>query len=336
MTHRSQQLPGGVGARPLADARPELSDATTAPRTGVAPLTRLSHLACLAIDGDDARAFLHAQLTNDVRGLQEGHWIWAGYCSPKGRLLGVARVACGSRGFVAETSADIAEDLAARLRRFILRSKVRLTCLSGTWIGLGASGGRAAEVIERHFGVHAPAPGQCAALDAGMIFGVADDRWEIHLPPEAAESPAAELAVNSVPGAASAWQAWEIEAGIPWIGRATQDAFVPQMVDLERLGGVSFTKGCYPGQEIVARSQYLGQVKRRLHAATARTFVLPGTPLVTGTAGVAVGTVVACAPRDDGRFAVLAVVDATLAAGPLATQSDGTEITDLRRLRGEG
>jgi folate-binding protein YgfZ len=303
------------------------------PPAGEAIMADLPHLACIAIDGADARGFLHSQLTADVQALGPARWVWAGYCSPKGRLLGVLRVACCGEGFVAETTADVADDLVARLRRFVLRSKVGLGSLRGQWVGIGVSGERARDLIAQCFDGAAPGPGCAAWSPSGIAFGIADGRWEVHLALEAAEVLWTRLEAVATPAPAPRWRALDIVSGIPWIEAAAQDAYIPQMVDLERIGGVSFTKGCYPGQEIVARSQYLGQVKRRLHVGSSERYVAPATPLAAVEAGAQpVGSVLACAPRVEGGFAVLGVLDASLAAaGPVVTQPDGTPVTALRR-----
>lgn len=203
---------------------------------------RLNRYGLLAVTGADARAFLHAQLTIDILNLPPERAALAGWCSAKGRLLATFLVIPGPQGFLLQLARDLAPAIAKRLSMFVLRSKVKIADESDAWA---------------QFGVwNAPAP-------AGVVWDgerVSVPRGEgrtLRLEPAAAPS----LSPNADE---EAWTLQEIRAGRPLITAATQDQFVPQMVNLEQLEAVDFRKGCYPGQEIVARAQYRGQVKRRM------------------------------------------------------------------------
>jgi len=211
--------------------------------TGIAKLERygLLHAA-----GDDARAFLHAQLTNDFEHLPAAQARYAGWCSPKGRLLATFLVVPFAGGFLLQLSRDLVPAILKRLQMYVLRSKVKLTDVSGAWTqfgvweaGAGAplavrvSGGAVTVLIE---------PGRFLVLAEGAA------------------------AARYVPNAsADDWALAEVRAGRALIEPPTQDQFVPQMVNYELAGGVDFHKGCYPGQEVVARAQYRGEVKRRMY-----------------------------------------------------------------------
>ena len=237
---------------------------------------RLGRYGLLSVTGADARAFLHAQLTNDIQHLAPERAALAGWCSAKGRLLATFLVipGPGSEAFLLQVARDLAASVAKRLAMFVLRSKVKVSDLGDTWSQYG--------IWEADF--QQP---EVAWRGNRVMVCVGEGRYlELVPKEEAPESPNADEAQ---------WVLQEIRAGRPLITAATQDQFVPQMVNLEQLGGVDFRKGCYPGQEIVARAQYRGQVKRRMvHAqAPAGVRVEPGQEFNGGT-------VVDVAPAENG------------------------------------
>src|SRR5687767_5273238 len=200
---------------------------------------RLNRYGLLSVTGPDARDFLHAQLTNDIANLPADRAVLAGWCTAKGRLLASFLVIPAAGGFLLQLARDIAPAVAKRLSMFILRSKVKITDESEAWAqyGLWDSAAKTGHVTWDGDSVSVPVePGRILRLGKG-------------------------LALNAT-RSEDAWTLDEIRAGRPLISAATQDKFVPQMLNLEKLGAVDFRKGCYPGQEIVARAQHLGEVKR--------------------------------------------------------------------------
>ena len=144
---------------------------------------------------------------------------------------------------------------------------------------------------------------------AGQVVRVGDDKFVLSIAPERAAEVWQSLTRSATPVGAPVWDWIRLNAGIPMIVAATQEQFVPQMVNLELIGGVSFQKGCYPGQEIVARSQYLGKLKRRMVLAHADAEAAPGDSLYSADLdGQASGTVVNAAPAPAGGFDLLVVV----------------------------
>jgi folate-binding protein YgfZ len=207
-------------------------------------IAKLEQYGLLQVAGEDARAFLHAQLTNDIENLAPGAARYAGWCSAKGRLLATFLVVPSPGGFLLQLARDLVPVVAKRLSMFVLRSKVKITDATGQWL---------------QYGVWNPAGGPSLSVsETGGEFTVQieADR-SLVLSPGASDS-------RSPNASADDWALAEIRAGRPLIVHATQDQFVPQMVNLELSGGVDFKKGCYPGQEIVARAQYRGAVKRRM------------------------------------------------------------------------
>ncbi|OGA08305.1 MAG: hypothetical protein A3D95_13390 [Betaproteobacteria bacterium RIFCSPHIGHO2_12_FULL_69_13] len=223
---------------------------------------RLSRYGVLSVAGEDARPFLHAQLTSDVEHLTSQRAALAGWCSAKGRLLASFLVVARADGFLLQLARDLAPAVAKRLSMFVLRSRVKLHDASDAWVQLGLWGEDAARgVAAAGFDVPA-APFAVAARGDSLVVNYGTGRFLVLAP--SGEAEALERAIGAPRAGEEAWALMEIRAGHPLITAATQDRFVPQMVNLEALGGVDFHKGCYPGQEIVARTQYRGQLKRRM------------------------------------------------------------------------
>jgi folate-binding protein YgfZ len=220
---------------------------------------RLTRYGILSVTGMDAREFLHAQLTNDVANLAPDGARLAGWCSAKGRLLATFLVIASPQGFLLQVSRDLAATVARRLSMFILRSRVKVEDQSDAWT---------------QDGIWDADPGQpgVAWAQGRATVEIEKGRYLEIFP---SSDPAPEPTAPEI-----GWALREIQAGRPLITAATQDQFVPQMVNLEKLGGVDFHKGCYPGQEIVARAQYRGQVKRRMVRRPAPA----GAPLSPGAA----------------------------------------------------
>lgn len=291
------------------------------PETVVA---HLGHLTLIAIEGRDATAFLQGQFTSDVAALEPGDWQWSGYCNSKGRLLGTLRLARAGESFLAETPTSIALDIANRLRKFVLRARVTFAIDADAYCGIGLAGSQAAASLTDWLDRAPPVAGHAESLGGGILIGVGQSRWHCYLAPEPAMVAWDRLTSRATPISTRAWTRFDLDEGIPWIVPETQSLFVPQMVDFELLGGVSFTKGCYPGQEIVARSQYLGSVKRRLHVARTAPDLAPGTRLAnTAHPDQAIGNVVSSAPAGDASFRILAVLDLESAAAGTVTPSGG-------------
>ena len=250
-----------------------------------APLTRYG---LLAVTGADARAFLHAQLTNDIENLPAGRAALAGWCSAKGRLLASFLVIPTAQGFLLQLSQDLVPAVLKRLTMFVLRSKVKITDASGEWKPVGLWG--AVPGLEVPAGAFA-----VAQKDSLLAVRMGEARFLVLAAGAALFETGEKLAEDR-------WTLDEIRAGRPLITDATQDQFVPQMVNFDTLGAVNFQKGCYPGQEIVARAQYRGQVKRRMKLMQA-----PGGVEPKPGQEFEGGTVVDAAPSGNG-WALLAVL----------------------------
>jgi folate-binding protein YgfZ len=218
--------------------------------TGIVPLT---HWGVIRARGADAASFLHSQLTHDFAGLGASAARLAGYCSPKGRLLAsfVAWKA-GDEDILLACDAGVLPATLKRLSMFVLRARCKLSDASSEVPLYGVAG--------------SPADADRASLPVWGKHDLDGGQW-IRLP-DGGGTPRALLAGSGLDGEAPTitldqWRWLEVQSGVPVIEAATVEKFVPQMLNFELVGGVNFQKGCYPGQEIVARSQYRGTVKRR-------------------------------------------------------------------------
>jgi len=244
----------------------------------VAPLT---DMGLISAAGDDAASFLHNQLTNDVEHLGPQEARLAGYCSPKGRLLATFLMWRAGGAIMLALPRQIQQPVQKRLQMFVLRSKVKLADATHDHALLGIGGEAAAETLGAWFPQLPAAPYTLTESPHGTLVRLPDafgqPRFLWAAAPAAAEAAWPELTKTLSPAATALWRRTDIHAGIPLVTQPTQEQFVPQMINFELIGGVNFKKGCYPGQEIVARSQYLGKLKRRMLLATVDTGnVAPG------------------------------------------------------------
>lgn len=224
---------------------------------------RLAGFAGFCARGEDVQTFLQGQLTNDVRALSPSHWQRTGYCTPKGRLMAsFLQWQIGPQSVGHLLPSEILEPVAKRLRMFVLRSKVMFERLESPYLAIGLWGAPVGDFGKAQQCVNLSGTESGPWLLAEQPCPVLGDRcWLIF---ESGQADGVMQALGmSQEVSQSAWLFSEILCAEAWIWKATQEAFVPQMINFEITGGVSFTKGCYPGQEVVARSQYLGKLKRR-------------------------------------------------------------------------
>lgn len=279
-------------------------------------LADLSHYGLIAFAGEDAQTFLHGQITNDLRGLREDKAVFAGYCSAKGRLLANFLVFRRATEVIVMLPRSLREGIQKRLSMFVLRAKVKLRDASDEWVILGLSGKEAAELVAARFGQAPAAPMDVVQGPEGWTVRLGESRFDVFVAPEAAPGLWQQWAVQARPVGTPAWDWLTVAAGVPVILPATQDHFVPQMANMELLGGVSFQKGCYPGQEIVARSQYLGKLKRRMYLAHVEATAEAGHELYSpDLPGQACGLVANAAPAPDGGTDLLAVLQVSSREG---------------------
>lgn len=246
----------------------------------------LSHYALIKAKGDDVVEFLQGQLTNDIKLVNEDRGQLSAYCNPKGRILANFRIFKRNESYFLRVRSDISEATLKRLRMFVMRSKVELLDHSNEFSRMGIAGSNATKALSSLFNKlpentddSCTENGVTLIKLAGMLpryeaYGIFDDIKELW---ETLQNNATTIGENS-------WNLLTIRAAIPEIVSETVEEFVPQMVNLQAINSLSFTKGCYPGQEVVARMHYLGKLKRRLFIASVETDTLPrsGEPIMTG------------------------------------------------------
>lgn len=279
-------------------------------------LTDLSHRGVISFIGEDSQTFLQGQTTNDVR-LATDRAQYNSLCTPKGRMLASFLLWRDDEGYSMQLPATLQAGIQKRLTMYILRSKVKARDASDETMRLGVAGAGAEALLQAIIGALPPEVMGVIRHDKGMIIRLGAMRFEIVVAP--AQAPALWDDLNKVatPVGSACWEWLEIHAGIPTILPQTQEQFTPQMANFEAIGGVSFNKGCYTGQEIVARTQYLGKVKRRLCLAhlDSDNAPQPGDELFGSepTAGMVVNTQAA----PNGGYDLLAVI-------PTASAETGT------------
>lgn len=276
-------------------------------------------LGLLSFAGPDAEGFLQGQLSNDLKALAPGAVQLSSYNSPKGRMLATLTLwRDGADIFRALVAADIAESTAKRLSMFVLRSKVTVADLSPSHalIGIGGDGARAAAGAAIG---EVPDAGHVDVQDGATTIALPDGRLVVVAARDHAATLRDRLGNHATEVPSDAWRWLGIRAGVPMIGAATRDLFVPQTANWDLLDGVNFHKGCYTGQEIIARTQYLGRLKERMHLFHAGAPPPPsGAKLFGAVFGdQACGAVVEAAPAPNGGSDLLAVVQLSALAGPL-------------------
>ena len=299
---------------------------------GTPVAVRLADWGVIRARGEDAGAFLNGQLTQEALKLDVGQARLAGYCSPKGRLLAsFVMWRSASDEILLACSADLLATTLKRLSMFVMRAKCKLTDASAEI----ALWGVALPGLLHEDSAH-PIPAvsfATAAIGAGTAIRLADAAGATRLLWAAPADATPPWAPTS---SADVWNWLEVQSGVPRVVARTAEAFVPQMINLELVGGVNFQKGCYPGQEIVARSQYRGTLKRRMVLAEGASSAVAGTEVFAAAdPGQPAGQVVLSAslphPEGGARHAALIEVKRALAdAGELHL---GTADGPLMRLR---
>lgn len=294
-------------------------------------LVDMAHLGSITVSGEDAIAFLGGQFTNDVRALSADRCQLNGWCNPQGRLLALFRITRHGDTIVLQLPRALVEPMLKRLRMFVLRSKVTLADSSADWARFGVMGDTADTALQSVFSaVPMTVDAVSHERDVAVIRapGTAP-RWEIVGPLAAAQTVWNALAPHARVAPSSLWRLHDIASGQPQVYAETSGEFIPQMVNLQAIGGVNFKKGCYPGQEIVARMQYLGKLKRRMTSAecTLDAPPAPGADIVLAdTPEQKVGHVVTAEMAAPHRVALLAVIELSAATQPLMLPATRTAL----------
>lgn len=267
---------------------------------------RLPNLDVLRVGGAGAQEFLHGQFTADLRRLPVGDGGFAAWCNPQGRVLFLFDVLRTDPDWLLIVPSDELPAMSRRLRMYVLRAAVEIEELAGSWAVIGLAGDAA------------PARGDAGRPAPGV------SRWRIAERPTLAYACGPREAIATLwreidaPAVDVArWDGFEIDALRPRVVAPLSGRFLPQELDLERLQAVHFDKGCYPGQEIIARLRYRGKVKRGLFRARTHGPAAPGDKLYAEGANTSVGDVLRTAPDTHGGSSLLLVLDFDAAGRPL-------------------
>ncbi|MGY2237400.1 CAF17-like 4Fe-4S cluster assembly/insertion protein YgfZ [Pseudomonas gingeri] len=269
----------------------------------------LSHEGVLAVRGSDASKFLQGQLTCNLDYLSENRASLGARCTQKGRMQSSFRILLEGDGVLLAMAGELLEPQLADLKKYAVFSKSRLTDESAGWVRFGL--GQADSVLAA-LGLDLPEDTDAVARANGLIaIRVSVGRSELWAPADQAQDLRAQLAGQLREADLNTWLLGQIRAGIGQVMPQTRELFIPQMLNLQAVGGVSFKKGCYTGQEIVARMQYLGKLKRRLYRLTLDAGQLPepGTPLFSPAHNSSIGEVVIAATAEH-SIELLAVLQA--------------------------
>jgi len=278
----------------------------------------LSHEGVLAVRGADASKFLQGQLTCNMNYLSEAKATLGARCTQKGRMQSSFRILLEGDGVLLAMASELIEAQLLDLKKYAVFSKSKLTDESASWARFGLNDG---DSMLASLGLDlAPDTDAVARANDLIAIRVSPARAELWVRTEQAEDIRNRLAAQLPEGSLNEWLLGQIRAGIGQVFGPTREEFIPQMINLQAVGGVSFKKGCYTGQEIVARMQYLGKLKRRLYRLTLEGIEVPqpGTELFSPVHASSVGNVVVAASAAGG-VELLAVL-----------QADAVENGDIR------
>lgn len=278
----------------------------------------LSHLGLIAARGPDAETFLQGQLTCDVRQIAPDRSLPGAHCTPKGRVFASFRLFRRGEAVYLELPRELLEPALSRLRKYVLRTRTTLEDASDALARMGVAGSNAAALVGAALGAVPKLTHNVITVNATYPDSVtvirlpgSIPRFELHGAARELSAVWNALAPNVTPVGAEPWRLLDILAGTPTIYPETIEAFVPQMLNLDLLDGISFHKGCYVGQEIVARTHYLGKLKRRMYLARVDSPAppRPGAPLFSpqADASQSAGQLANACRHPDGGYAVLAV-----------------------------
>ena len=314
----------------LAERFPQQAKADT-DGTAIAWLT---HQGVMSARGADPAKFLQGQVTCDVEKVTPEISSLGARCNPKGRMQSSFRlIKSADDEYLLQMNRELIAGQVQELSKYAVFFKTKLTDASEDWICLGLWGPNSQQALQGA-DLDVPARSNEVTHSQGtLVVRLAEDAFEIWLPTAEALTALDKLALHATLAATDEWKVRQIRAGIGEVTASTYESFIPQMLNLQQLGGISFRKGCYTGQEIVARMQYLGKLKRRMYRLllAGEAPPPPGTPVVDRDTGKLVGEVVVAArsnhivevlavlQKDAAQLTTMSVADS---AGPLLTMAD--------------
>ncbi len=293
------------------ELRPELTPELSSEQNFICYLQSQTLLAC---EGPDSAKFLQGQLTCDTRELQVPHTALGAHCTPKGRMVSSFRIAgLDNETFFMRMDRSIIEQTRQSLGKYIVFSKAELYDRSEQWLALGLAGKNCKKALSAIFDT-LPTEQHASVQQEGKCLLIQVDnegqRYELWCKTEEASKLWRELSQTLPPVAEKAWQLQNIQQGLGFVESETLEMFIPQMLNYQTVGAISFKKGCYTGQEIVARMQYLGKLKRHMYRLHCHSDTLPlaGTALFSAEGEQVIGNIVHSAALTPNEYQMLAVV----------------------------
>ena len=295
-------------------------------------LCDLSQYGLLRASGEEAQGFLQNLLSNDIRFVDATHAQLSSFNTAKGRMLAVFTIWRDGEDYLLQLPSSILEALRKKLSMYVLRTKVKISDASNEYVSLGLSGKDASALLST-ISTELPQEVMGCVNHAGVhILKLDATRFQLTTSVEQAQTLWNALSKDARPVGSVCWDSLNVRAGIPSIVPKTQEEFVPQMANLDALGGINFKKGCYPGQEIVARMHYLGKLKRRMYLAhlDGSEAPQPGDELFSDDMeGQASGMIANVAPAPEGGYDILAVIQTASVEGYKLRTANNTELNIL-------
>ncbi len=293
-------------------------------------LADLGPRGILAVSGPDAGRFLQGQLTCNVDEVTAEHSTLGACCTNKGRMVSSFRMLAGEDGFLLGMHRALVPQLLEHLQKFSVFYKAEMSDASDRVLRIGCAGPRVGEALGKHFSGLPDSVNQVVRRDGNTLVRVhgSGPRYEAWVDADTAPQLWDDVAAVARPVPWNEWLLGEIASGIAFVAPETREEFLPQMLNYHAVDGISFNKGCYTGQEIVARMQYRGNLKRTLHRVVVREAAeapTAGTPVFASGHAQAVGT-----------FAVAALRQGLGAEGLCVIQRDAVEAGDLHAGSPEG
>ena len=295
-------------------------------------LCDLSHIGLISASGADAHTFLQGQLSNDLNDVSATQAQLSSYSSPKGRAITTLQIMQRQGTFYLSLSADVLEPVLKRLRMFVMRSQVALENAGDSLVHFGYADPRGEQRLADIIGAIPALPME--AVEYGNLTIVRRSasvpRFEIFGDVEDARGLWEKLDVHATGVGRGAWDYFEIEAGIPQVTADSMEAWVPQMMNLHLINAISFSKGCFPGQEVVARLKYLGKNKRQLYRIAIDSFELPVVGArIDAENGSEAGQILNACLNPDGKVEALAVMKMTALDTKLTLADSTVQLLEL-------
>ena len=300
----------------------------------------LSHFALLKISGDDAAEFLENQLTTHLEDLDHHGWLLSAWCTPKGRVLANFMLYRQADAYFLILPSMLKQTVMQRLTMYVLRSKVKIDDQQELFSLIGLQGSKLDDLLSQIEPAFSGSSANVIAIENMTLLRFTDPEPRVLLVVgiEAMSHTMNQILMACEESDRSQWSLLDIQTGLPWITAATSEKLLPQMLNLDLTGGLSYQKGCFPGQEIIARVHYRGEVKQRLFIGEGCGEVIPGPgdELENPEGGQLLGDVIDAEPSGDNTFTVLAATRVqSLDEYPAVLRGHPETTMKLRRLDAE-